>query len=484
MPKRNVLWMLAVVAVAVGTAWFMRRTPQARHDRRVRPDAMVDAYNKIIENHYPPVDPLELKQNAVSGMAEALDPQSIYVPYDKADAFRKRMKGRTRGTGMILDLSDKGPVIGCVHPNSPADNAGLTAGDIIVLVNSLPTFNMSLEQVNRHLSGDREGKVQLRVIFARGSGPPRDVTLALDEYSVELVTGLYRDADRGWAYTVDRDEGLAYIRVSEFVVRSSSTSGTVEQFKRAFRRPSLVRGLVLDLRGNPGGELAEAVALSDLFLNDEPIVTVLGNGTRKPYGAHAEGTYPEIPLVVLIDSDTASAAEIVAGALSHADRAILVGSPSRGKHSVQTPLLLEGKLGLLHLTTARFFFPQDLPETDTRPAPNTLPPSAGKPIGPHVLIPADPDKNRQLQVLRWRAASVPPTPTTLPASQPATSPGATIGQELIRHDAQLAAAVELLKNPARIRETLQACAEARKRKKRPGPLPTTRPASGGARVGP
>jgi len=479
MPTRNILWMLAVVAVAVGTAWLMRRTPQARHERSVRPDAMVDAYNEIIENHYPPVDPLELKRSAVAGMVNALDPQSIYVPYDKAEAFKKRIGGNTLGTGLILDLSDKGPVIGCVHPNSPADEAGLTAGDVIVLINSLPTFNMSLEKAREHLSGGPEGKVQLRVIFARDSRAPRDVTLTLDEYPVETVTGLYRDPERRWVYTVDRDEGLAYIRVSEFV------AGTVERFKQAFRRPSLVRGLVLDLRGNPGGYLPEAVAMANLFLHDEPIVTVLGSGSEpERHVAHAEGTYPEIPLVVLIDSDTASAAEIVAGSLSHADRAIMVGSPSRGKHSVQSPLSLGGKLGLLHLTTARFFFDSDTPEATTKPSPDTLPSSAGKPIGPHVLISSDPGKRRQLQKLRWRAASVPLAPTTLPASRPATSPGATIGQELIRHDAQLAAAVELLKNPARIRETLQTCAEARKRKKRPGPLPTTRPASGGARIAP
>ncbi|MBL7221273.1 MAG: hypothetical protein ISS69_14250 [Phycisphaerae bacterium] len=479
MPKRNLLWMLAVVAVAVGTAWLMRRTPQARYERSVRPDAMVDAYNEIIRNHYPPVDPLELKRSAVSGMIEALDPQSIYIPYDKAEAFRKRMGGHALGTGLILDLSDRGPVVVCVHPDSPADETGLTAGDVIVLINSLPAFNMSLEQIGGHLSGDRDGKVQLRVIFARDPRNPRDVTLALDEYPVETVTGLHRDGSRRWVYTVDRDEGLAYIKVSEFV------SGTVERFKRAFRRPSLVRGLVLDLRGNPGGYLPEGVALANLFLHDEPIVTVMGNAARpERHVAHAEGTYPEIPVVVLIDSDTASAAEIVAGALSHADRAILVGAPTRGKHSVQTPLSLGGKLGLVHLTTARFFFAPEAPEATTRPAADVLPPSAGKPIAPHVLIPADPGKRRQLQILRWRAASVPPAPTTLPASQPATSPGATIGGELIRHDAQLAAAVELLKNPARIRATLQACAEARKRKKRSGPSPTTRPASGGASIAP
>ena len=117
MPKRNILWMLAVVIVAVGTAWYMKSTPQARYDRSARPDAMVDAYNKIIKNHYPPVDPLELKRSAVAGMVKSLDPQSVYIPYDKAEAFQKRMKGQALGTGLVLELSDKGPVIRSVHPH-------------------------------------------------------------------------------------------------------------------------------------------------------------------------------------------------------------------------------------------------------------------------------------------------------------------------------------------------------------------------------
>lgn len=472
MPKRNILWMLAVVGVAVGTAWLMKRTPQARREQSVRPDAMVDAYNKIIENHYLPVDPLELKRSAVAGMAQSLDPQSIYVPYDKAEAFKKRMGGHMLGMGLILDLSDKGPLVGCVYPKSPADYAGLGIGDAITLINGAATFNMSLERADGLLSGGEDRKVQLRVIGAGGSGPPRDVTLALDEYPVESVTGLYRNGDRRWVYTVDRDEGLVYIRISEFV------TGTVEGFRHAFRSPSQVSGLVLDLRGNPGGYLAEGVTLSNLFLRDEPIVTVLSNRSRpERHVAHAEGTYPKIPVVVLIDSDTASAAEIVAGSLKYADRAILLGSPSRGKHSVQTPFLLDGKLGLMHLTTARFFFPPGAAETTTRPAMDALPPSAGKPIDPHVSVSIDPDKSRTLQRLRWRASSPPLTPTTLPASQPASNPGLTLAQELIRHDTQLAAAVELLKSPELRRTILHAAAEARERKNRTVPPPATRPAS-------
>ncbi|MDP6633732.1 MAG: S41 family peptidase [Phycisphaerae bacterium] len=476
MPKRNVLWMLAVVAVAVGTAWLMKRTPQAIRRSNAHPDTMVEAYNKILENHYPSVDPLELKRNAVEGMVRRLDPQSVYVPYDKAEAFRKRMMGNALGTGVILELSDRGPVIGCVHPNSPADEAGLVAGDLVVSINDLATFNMNLPQANGHMSGDQDGEVRLSVISARSAGPPREVKLTVSEYPVETVGGLYRDAGRRWVYTLDRDEGLAYIRISEFV------ADTVERFKRAFRRPTLVvRGLVLDLRGNPGGRLPEAVALANLFLHDEPIVTVLGSRNKpKRHVAHPEGTYPQIPVVVLIDSDTASAAEIVAGSLSHADRAILLGTPSRGKHSVQTPLFLRGKLGLLHITTARFFFPSDMPETTTMPEPNTLPPSAGRPIAPHVLVPSDPDELRELHILRRRAASALSAPTTLPASQPDGGLGAELGRKLIKKDAQLSEAIELLKDTARRREILRAWAEARERKKRS----TTQPSSRGASITP
>ena len=182
--------------------------------------------------------------------------------------------------------------------------------------------------------------------------------------------------------------------------------------------------------------------------------------------------------MVLVDSGTASAAEIVAGSLNRADRAILLGSKTHGKHSVQTPLPLGGKLGLLHMTTARFFFPSDAPEATSRPDEDTLPPSAGKPIKPHVFVLSDPNTLEKLQIIRRRAASRPLTPTTLPASRPAGGPRAALGRELIKNDHQLRAAIELLKKPAKIRATLQACAEARKKRA------TTQPSRPGASIAP
>ncbi len=472
MPKRNLLWMLAVVAVAVGTAWLMKRTPQARRQRIVRPDAMVEAYKQIIKNHYPPVNPLELKRSAVAGMAKALDPQSVYIPFDKADAFMKRLEGQSRGYGLVMDLSDRGPVIDCVHPNSPAEKEGLDAGDIIVLINDLPAFNMSLEQAVASLSGTDDGQVRLQVISPDKPDQPRDVTLLSAEYPVETVTGLHRESVDRWVYTVDQDEGLAYIRVSEFV------SGTVDRFKKAFRKPSLVRGLVLDLRGNPGGYLPEAVAMANLFLHHGPIVTVVsGSGGIERHKAYADGTYPDIPVVVLVDADTASAAEIVAGALSYADRAILLGSPTRGKHSVQTPLSLGGKLGLLHLTTARFFFASETPEATTRPQADDLPSSAGKTIAPHVFILSDPDRIRKRRRLLRRLSGVNRTATTSPTTRPASQAAPNIVRELIKNDEQLAEAVELLKNPARIRQMLAERAQARKKR------PETQPADQGVPIG-
>jgi len=459
MPKRNVLWMLAVVAVAVGTAWFMKRTPQARRRREVRPDTMVAAYKQILKNHYPPVDPLELKRSAVEGMVKALDPQSVYIPYEKAHAFRKRMEGQYRGVGLILAVSDKGLVVDSVHSNSPAEQARLAGGDVISHINDRPAAGMSLQQASESLSADEDGEIRLRVIQGDRPDQIREVTLTPREYPVETVTGFYRASDARWTYAVDRDEGLAYIKISEFV------EGTVDRFKKAFRKPSMMRGLVLDLRGNPGGYLPEAVALADLFLHDGLIVTVLGaGGSVETHKAHADGTYPDIPVVVLVDSGTASAAEIVAGAMSCGDRAVLLGAPTRGKHSVQTPLVLEGRLGLLHLTTARFFFGPDDPETATMPASETRPALSLKAIAPHVPTPLDPDGIRKLRTLRRRRDAAGLAPTTMPATRPAGELDAAFGRELLSCDNQLAAAIELLKAPQNIRQILNKSAEARRKR--------------------
>ena len=422
-------------------------------------------------------------------MVGRLDPYSRYIPPGKAQAFRKRMMGRGHGLGLVAEEAGTERIVVYVHPGSPADEAGVLAGDIIVAVNvknhvpGRPT-TAPRSAATRPMTPGPDGKVHLVV---RRGGELHSFAIAPADYSVEAVMGFYREREDRWVYLVDPDEGIAYLRVEEFV------EGTVARFQRAFRRPSGVRGLVLDLRDNPGGLLPQAAALANLFIDSGPIVTVAGRGGGvERLVAHTDGTYPGIPVVVLVNGQTASAAEIVAGALALADRAVLVGRPTRGKHCIQGMFDLPGRLGLVNLTTKRFFF-----EADARDArrfqryvvraatrPRARPPEAdsmGTPIFPHVRVEISREDLRKLRRLRWKAWTPRrPAPTTAPATRPAASAAEDIVDALLLLDAPLTRAVQLLRNPGEIRRILAAAARKRAARRKAAKAAATRPHNEGA----
>ena len=459
MPKRNLIWIIVVVVVALVTAWIARPRYRTRSAAPVRVDALMKAYRVIAENYYQPVDETRLRCDAVAAMVRRLDQFSRYIPPDRAEAFKRQMAGKVRGLGLVVDSDPLGLVVVCVYPGSPADKAGLEIGNLILAINGLPTDRLDLTRIRRILRADGDAVVHLRF---SGAGPPaQTVTLAPAEFAIDAVTGLYRGRAGGWVYLVDNKRNIAYFRVREFI------PGTVEQFQRAFRRLAGegIRGLVLDLRDNPGGLMPQAVALANLFLQGGPIVTVVGRGGQlESHQAHTGGTYPDVLMVVLVNGSTASAAEIVAGSLHRAGRGVLVGRPTCGKHCVQSVFELGGQLGLVHLTTAMFFFDADLAKAGTGTGAGLLArvcPS--RPIMPHVLVDIAPQERRKLQRLRWGAwAASRGRPDTVPASRPAALLGARLVEDLLQLDAPLARAVELLRRPEKIIRILAAAARKRR----------------------
>ncbi|MDP7161863.1 MAG: S41 family peptidase, partial [Phycisphaerae bacterium] len=396
---------------------------------------------------------------------------SRYIPPDRAEAFKRQMAGKVRGLGLVVDSDPLGLglVVVCVYPGSPADKAGLEIGNLILAINGLPTDRLDLTRIRRILRADGDAVIHLR--FSGAEPPAQTVTLAPAEFAIDAVTGLYRGRAGGWVYLVDNKRNIAYFRVREFI------PGTVEQFQRAFRRLAGedIRGLVLDLRDNPGGLMPQAVALANLFLQGGPIVTVVGRGGQlESHQAHTGGTYPDILMVVLVNGSTASAAEIVAGSLHRAGRGVLVGRPTCGKHCVQSVFELDGQLGLVHLTTAMFFFDADLAKAGTGTGAGLLArvyPS--RPVMPHVLVDIAPQDRRKLQRLRWGAwAASRARPDTAPASRPAASLGARLVEDLLQLDAPLARAVELLQRPEKILRILAAAARNRRARQTARPAAT------------
>ena len=341
--------------------------------------------------------------------------------------------------------------------NSPAHKADIFAGDVIVAVDAAKVTGLPLKWVEKMLAGPVGQEVAIALL--RQPGERIVVKVKRAEYPVQSVQGLYRDTVGNWVYMIDAEEGIACLRVREFV------NGTAGRLRTVLAQLEGIRGLALDLRDNPGGMLPEAVATASLFLRNGPIATCRGRDREpKTYNAQHAGTMPELPIVVLIDAKTSSAAEIVAGAMRLHDRAVVVGTRSRGKGAVQTMFRLGGRLGQINLTTSELLIGRDRPI-------NRTPGSQVWGVDPHdgqeVAIP--PDDLTKLAKLRIRAEVLPAPASPKPATRPATAkaPSLPPADDLMRLDRQLQRAVELLREPTRIDEILVEAGRKRAQQEQP-----------------
>jgi carboxyl-terminal processing protease len=298
-----------------------------------------------VENNYvEPVDRQKLMYGAVKGMLETLDPHTVFMP---PDVF-KQMKIDTSGEygGLGVELARKGEDVVVVAPidDTPAARAGLRAGDVLLRVDGTSTRGMELAEVLGLLHGPA-GKRVLLTIMREGFTAPRELAIVRDHIRIESVEGaLYGD--------------IAHVKLKNFQDRTDASLKRELQRLRALGGGRELRGLVLDLRNNPGGLLEEAVAVSDRFLKGG--LTIVSTQSRRgaPAIEHSRDrdTEPDYPMVVLVNAGTASASEIVAGALQDHRRAVLMGTQTFGKGSVQTVIELEDGSGL-KLTIARYATP-------------------------------------------------------------------------------------------------------------------------------
>ena len=298
----------------------------------------------IVEQVYVvPVDNKKLIEAALSGMMTALDPHSNYLAPKAYGDLRERTEGQYSGVG--LTISADGALIKVVSPmdESPSARAGVQAGDVISAINGQSTAGMTVSDVSDKLRG--AAGTSIKVTFLRDGEDPREVELTREVIKVNSVTG-----------RLEGDYG--YLRISTFNENTErELHETIARLKS--EKPGL-KGYVLDLRNNGGGLLNAAVAVSDTFMEQGEIVSQRG---RKPedierWSAKAGDLTGGLPVVVLINYGSASASEIVAGALKDQERATIVGLTSFGKGSVQTVIPLRGgQDGAVSLTTARYYTP-------------------------------------------------------------------------------------------------------------------------------
>lgn len=304
-------------------------------------------YQRIKSNYVEPVDDEILIRGAIDGMLAALDPHSAYLEGASFERLTTMIDGNYQGLGISVQM-DQGTVkVVSPFKGSPADRAGIKAGDFITHIDGKLIYGLELDEAVAQMRGPAGTSIRLSIVRP-GRDAPFDVTVARGVIELEPVTYELKDGNVG------------YISVNEF---SRNVGVNVNKALQGLRGEAGGRlsGLVLDLRRNPGGSLEEAVALADLFLTEGVIVSQRGRGRRDNAYYNAESVYrgdaaAGIPMVVLIDAGSASASEIVAGALQDQRRALIMGERSFGKGSVQSLLPLS-RTSALKLTTARYYTP-------------------------------------------------------------------------------------------------------------------------------
>jgi carboxyl-terminal processing protease len=303
-------------------------------------EALTEIQKKYVEEK----DSKELIYGAIRGMMNTLDPHSTFLSPEEFKDLEIETSGIFSGIGIEITLKEG--VLTVVSPieGTPADKAGLSPGDKILQIEDKSTKNMTLNDAVRMIRGQKGTKVLL-LILHEGAKEPQKYTIVREVIPIRSVKSKMLE------------EGYGYVRVSTFQDKTSEDVQAALKKLESTNKGSL-KGLVLDLRNDPGGLLNEAVKVADIFLESGVIVSIQGRSKElnQKFLAHPNKDPHNYPLVVLVNEGSASASEIVAGALQDQKRAIILGAPTFGKGSVQTIIPLEDNSGL-KLTTARYYTP-------------------------------------------------------------------------------------------------------------------------------
>jgi len=348
--KRNIAsWIvLALMGITINFAWiigpgFYTNGFASSDETYQGLKVFSDVIDLIEKNYVDPVDSKELIQKAIQGMVHSLDPHSTYLPKDAFSSLQDDTKGEFSGIGIVITMR-KG-VLAVVSPieGTPAHEAGVKAGDIIFKVDGESTKEMTIGEAVKRIKGPKGTPVVITVL-RKGSPKPLDFKITRNVIPVESVRYISLKPDYG------------YIRIYNF------TEKTVHDLKAALKKlesgDNPLKGLVIDLRDNPGGLLPQATGVADLFLDEGVILSIKGRLEKHTnvYKAHKQEDKRGYPIVVLINGGSASASEIVAGALQDHKRALILGTTSFGKGSVQTVRPLRDGSGL-KFTIARYYTP-------------------------------------------------------------------------------------------------------------------------------
>jgi carboxyl-terminal processing protease len=302
-----------------------------------------DVFNQIRQSYVEEVDDKTLLENAIRGMLTGLDPHSSYLDAKSFEELQTTTTGEFGGLGLEVGLENGFVKVISPIDDTPAQKAGIQAGDLIVKINGKPVKGLSLNDAVEAMRGPRGSAIELTIV-REGGNAPQDFQLKRDTIKVLSVK------------SKQLEPGYAYLRISQFQANTGTEFRKVVEKLKQTNKP--LKGLVLDLRNNPGGVLQASVDVADAFIRDGLIVYTEGRlpNAKAQFAATPDDITDGTPLVVLINGGSASASEIVAGALQDHKRAVIMGTTSFGKGSVQTVVPLSEN-SAIKLTTARYFTP-------------------------------------------------------------------------------------------------------------------------------
>jgi len=360
MSQRNLAWMLVVPAlVLLGAVLSATAPPPEKDYKLVR--SVVDVLAEVDKNYVRELTDDEKKklvEDMIHGGLSKLDPHSTYFNEEELNQFASDTEGKFGGIGAYLSLHPQLQILMIESPmvGTPAFEAGLQSGDIIYKIDGETTENMRVDEARGKIKGDAGTKVVLSILRI-GTTKLEDVSLTRAQIKIHAVRGFVRDPNdvTKWDFLADKENNIAMIRLSAF------NENTGEEVKAAVLEAEKAgaKAMILDMRNNPGGLLSQAIFVSDLFLTSGRIVSTKDRtGTGRKWEAKKDGTiFGERPMAVLVNSESASASEIVAAALQDNGRAAIVGERSYGKGSVQKIFELSDRKSAVKLTAEVWLTP-------------------------------------------------------------------------------------------------------------------------------
>jgi carboxyl-terminal processing protease len=435
MNREKFAWTVSVVLLTL-LAFRLPGSMGQRDDDYAFVRTLVDIHRQVVSNYVETVDEDKLREGAIDGMLGELDPFTIYVPPSRQEDFENLLENSFKGVGIQLDQLDNGAVE-VVTPidGSPAFKAGVLAGDVILKVNGDSIEGIRLPDIIKKITGPVGSEVRLTVRHTDGS--EAELKMTREEIVVPVIKGYERKPDNSWDYYVSTNPKIAYVRLTQF------TSDTAENLRNVLT-PLLadgMKGLILDLRFNPGGRLEEAIGVVDMLVPKGVIVsTKYRTRPEKIVTATGVNTLPYFPMIVLVNEHSASASEIVSGSLMDNHRALVLGERTYGKGSVQEVIPLDNKGGELKMTVAYYYLPSGRLVHRKKDATDWG-------VQPQIVVQMDEETERKVMEQRYESEIFKrplPKPTTQSATTKAANDTTIIAPTTEPIDVQLQRAMDTM----------------------------------------